>query len=155
MLVPGGRSASWSANMSSNSKHLKLPFRSSGRSASWSANMRSNSRNVKLPFLITICHYQRGRSASRYATSSANMRSRHANHYVKLPLYGLLLRGLDLPVDMPLHLPRWALTVEMWNCHSWPLVRGVDLSLHLPIWAANSRNVKLPFFTTICHYQGG
>ena len=25
--------------------------------------------------------------------------------------------GLDLPVDVAI----WALTVEMWNCHSWPL----------------------------------
>ena len=28
-----------------------------GRSATWSANMSSNSRNVKLPFLTTRCHY--------------------------------------------------------------------------------------------------
>ena len=25
--------------------------------------------------------------------------------------------GVDLPVDVPI----WALTVEMWNCHTWPL----------------------------------
>ena len=41
--------------------------------------------------------------------------------------------GVDLPLhlpiwaltvemwDLPLHLPIWALTVEMWNWHSWPL----------------------------------
>ena len=110
MSLLGGRSATWSANMSSNT---------------WSANMSSNSRNVKLPFLTTRCHYQ----------------------------------GVDLPLDLPI----WALTVEMWNCHSWPLdvtTRGVDLpiwalTLDLPIWALMVRNVKLPFLNTRCHYWGG
>ena len=62
-----------------------------------------------------------------------------------------------------------SLTVEMWNCHSWPLdasTRGVDLLVDLPIWAltveaswsaimsSNSRNLILPFLTTRCNYKG-
>ena len=27
--------------------------------------------------------------------------------------------------NLPLHLPIWALTVEMWNCHSWPSMMPV------------------------------
>ena len=130
--------------------------------ASRSANMISNSSNVKLSFLTSRCDYW----------------------------------GLDLPVDLPLHLPIWplnsrnvksqflntrtqyqgesdlplvdlpkcALTVEMWNCHSWPLdatTGGVDLPYwrsRSATWSANmcsnSRNVKLPFLTTRCHYWG-
>ena len=53
------------------------------RSPSWSANMSSNSRNLKLPFLTIRCLY----------------------------------KGVDLPLDLPI----WALEVEIWNCHSWPL----------------------------------
>ena len=62
----GGRSASRSAtssaNMSSNSRNVKSPFLTTrcqywGRSASRSANMSSNSSNVKLPFLTTRCQY--------------------------------------------------------------------------------------------------
>ena len=80
----GGRSASWSAHMSSNSKNQKLSFRSTGRStggdlpvdlpiwaltvwnchsdpltnlggrsASWSAHISSNSKNRKLSFRST------------------------------------------------------------------------------------------------------
>ena len=55
---------SWSANMSYNSRNVKLPFLTTrclcrgGRSASWSAIKSSNSTNVKLPFLPTRCLYQ-------------------------------------------------------------------------------------------------
>ena len=126
-----------------------------GRSANWSANMSSNSRNVKLPFLTTRCHY-----------------------------WG------DIPVDLPLDLPIWAVTVEMWNCYSWPLdattggrsarsatwywaltvemwncyswpldattggKSGVDLATWSANMSSNSRNVKLLFLTTRCHYWG-
>ena len=51
-------------------------------------------------------------------------------------------------VDMPLHLPIWALTVEMWNCHSWPLdatIRGVDLPPNLPKLSV-SASVKWQIF---------
>ena len=89
-------------------------------------------------------HYHGGvRSASRSATSSANMISNSRN--VKLPFLTTRWHyhgGLDLPVDLPLHLPIWTLTVEMWNHHSWPvdgttgeLDLPVDLPLHLPIWS--------------------
>ena len=56
----GGRSVTWSANMSSKSSNVKLLFLTTrcqyqwGGSANWSANMSSNSRNVKL---TTRCHY--------------------------------------------------------------------------------------------------
>ena len=115
-----------------------------GRSANWSANMTSNSGNVKLPFLTTRCHYW----------------------------------GLDLPVDLPVDLsiwpltvemsyhhswaldahylgvdlPIWALTVEMWNCHSWPLDRSATWSVNM---TSNSRNVKLLFMTTRCYWGVG
>ena len=49
------------------------------------------------------------------------------------------------------------LTVEMWNCHSWPLDacggRGRSASWSASM-SSNSRNVKLPFLTTRCLYQG-
>ena len=61
--------------------------------------------------------------------------------------------GVDLPVDLPV----WTLTVEMWICYSWPLDvstgRGRSAS-----WSANmnshSRNVNLLFLTTRCQYWG-
>ena len=149
--------------------------RSTSRSATWSANMSSHSRNVKLLFLTTRCHY------CRYANCSANMSSNSRN--VKLPF--LTTRCHHWGVDLPLDLPIWALTVEMWNCHSWPLdvttggsrsaSRSANMSSHSrnakllflttrchycrsANWSANmssnSRNVKLPFLTTRCHYWG-
>ena len=63
---------------------------------------------------------------------------------VKLPFLTTRCQswGIDLPVHLPLYLPIWPLTVEMWICHSKPLDGStgglhlpVDLSLHLPIWA--------------------
>ena len=45
------------------SRHHSWPLDAStseGWSASWSANMSSNSRNLKSPFLTTRCLYQRG-----------------------------------------------------------------------------------------------
>ena len=80
-------------------------------------------------------------------------------------------KNLYVQIFKPVDLPIWALTVEMWNCHSWPLdtsTGGVDLPVDLPIWALtvemwncswsanmsfNSRNVKLPFLTTRCQYK--
>ena len=44
--------------------------------------------------------------------------------------------GVDLPVDLPVDLQIWPLTVEMWNCHSWPLdatTGGLDLPVDLPV----------------------
>ena len=66
MPLLGGRSVSWSANMSSNRRNLKASFLTNrclywrGRSASWLANMSSNRRNLKSPFLTTRCLYQGG-----------------------------------------------------------------------------------------------
>ena len=75
---------------------------------------------------------------------------------VKLPFLTTrcLCRGVDVPVDLLI----WAVTVEMWNHHSWPLdasTRGVDVPVDLLIWAVTVENVKLPFLTTRFLYQGG
>ena len=132
---------------------MPLPWgwgRSASRSATSSANMSSNSRNVKLPFLTSRWHY----CGVRSATPSVNMISNSRN--VKLPF--LTTRWHYQGVYLPLHLPIWALTVEMWNCHSWPLDattggwgRSATSSANM---TSNSRNVKLPFLTTRCHYWG-
>ena len=59
------------------------------------------------------------------------------NRNLKLPFLvtRCLYWGVDLPVDMPI----WAVTIEIWNCHSWPLDActggGVDLPVDMPIWA--------------------
>ena len=74
--------------------------------------------------------------------------------------------GVDLPVDLPI----WALTVEMWNCYSWTNrchywgSKSVDLPVDLPIWAltvemwncyswqlnATTGGVDLPLDLPIC-----
>ena len=115
------------ANISSNSRNVISPFlttrcqywggRSASRSASWSANMTSNSRNVKLPFLTTRCHYWGVGPASRSASWSANMTSNSRNVISPSLSTRCQLQGADLPCDLPI----WALTVEMWNHHSWLL----------------------------------
>ena len=89
-----------------------------GRSPTWSANMNSNSRHVKLPFLTTRCQYW------------------GVHLPVDLPIWTLNSRNVKLPVDVPI----WTLTVD--RC----LICQYELY--------NSRNVKLPFFTTRCQYQG-
>ena len=67
---------------------------------------------------ISNCHFKGARSAgARWlagATWSANMSSNSKNLQVPLlaPLWG---------VGLPVHLPIYALTVEIWNSHSWPL----------------------------------
>ena len=111
--------------MNSYRRNLILPFLTTrclslgGRSPNWSANVSSNSRNVKLPFMTTRW----------YASSSANVSSNHRNLILPfLTTRWLSLGELDLPVDLPI----WALTVEMWICHSSPLD---DMPVHLPIWA--------------------
>ena len=92
----------------------------------------------------------------RSATWSANMTSNSRN--VKLPF--LTTRCHYWGVDLPLDLPLWHLIVEMLNCHSWPIdaTTGVWTASRSATWSANmtsnSRNVKLPFLTTRCHYQG-
>ena len=138
-----------------------------GWSARWSANMSSNSRNVKLSFLTTRCHYW-GERSSRW---SANMSSNSTN--VKLlsawavrismwifsmNLKIAILSGVDLQVQgdlqVPLDLPMWALTVKVWKYHCRHLYWGVWSARWSAYMSSNSRNVKLSFLTTRCHYWG-
>ena len=145
--------------MSSNSRNVKLPFLTTRchywgvRSATSSANMSFKSRNVKSPFLTTRSHYWGvdlsfnlpiwtltvemsschswpldATTGARSATSSANMNSNSGN--VKLPFLTTRSHYWGVGVDLSFNLPIWALRVEMWNCHSWPLestTRGVFL----------------------------
>ena len=119
-----------------------------GRSATWSANMSSNSRNVKLPFLTTRCQYQVVDMPVDLQLWSAN---------IEFLTTRCQTRGVDWPLDLPI----WALTVEMWNCYSWPLdaTTGGRSASRSATWSANmssnSRNVKLLFLTTRCHWLGG
>ena len=109
-----------------------------GRSARWWA----------LTVKIWNCHsdpladLQEGRSA----TSSANIRSNSRN--VKSPFFTTRFHYQGEGVDLPLHLPIWALTVEISNCHSWPLDATMGASRSAS-WSANmtsnSKNLKLPF----------
>ena len=102
--------------------------RSVSWSDTWSGNMTSISRNLKLPFFTNRCLYW---------------------------------EGVDLPVDLSLDLPIWALTVDIQNCHCCPLhasTRGDRSASHLPLWSgnmtSNSKNLRLPFLTNRCLYWG-
>ena len=78
----------------------------------------------------------------RSAISSDNMTSNSRNVKLSFLTTRCHYWGLDLPVDLPLHLPIRALTVEMWNCHSWPLdasTKGVDVPVDLPIWVLTGK----------------
>ena len=133
-----------------------------GRSASWSANMSSNIRNVILPLLATRCHYWRVDLpvdlpiwALRVDGSwSADMSSNIRN--VILPM--LTTRYHYWGVDMSVDLPIWALTVEMSYCHSWPLNATTGGWGRSTSWSANmspkSINHILPLLTTRSHYWG-
>ena len=118
-LCQSGRSDNWSANMTSNSRNLKLPFWTTrclcqwGWSASWSANISSNSRNLRSPFLTTRCLYWRSRSAIWSANMSYNSRNLKSPFLTTRCLYW----GGDLLVDWPV----WVLTIEISSHHSWPL----------------------------------
>ena len=143
-----GRSASWDANMSSNSWNLKSPFLTirclywRGRSASWLANMSSNNRNVKSPFLTAKCLYWRvflpvdlpiwaltveissDHSWPLDASTGGRSASWSANmssNSRNLKSQFLTTRCLYWGVDLPVDLPIFALTLEISSHHSWPL----------------------------------
>ena len=100
------------------------------------------------------------RSAGRSASWCAYMSFHSSN--VKLPFLTTRCQyqgdKLDLPGDLPVDQPIWALTVVMINCYSWPLDistrRGRSAS-----WSAymsfHSSDVKLPFLTTRYQYLDG
>ena len=86
-------------------------------SASWSFNISSNCRNLKLPFLATrwLYWWWEGRSASCSANISSNSENLKLHSW---PLDDSTGGGrVDLPVDLPI----LAITVEISNCHSSPL----------------------------------
>ena len=82
-----------------------------------------------------------------------NMSSKSRN--VKLPILitRCLYWGVDLPVNLPVDLSIWGLTVEKSYHQSWPVEASLGEG-----WSANmssnSRNVKLPILTTRCLYWG-
>ena len=144
--------------MSSNSKNLKVPLLApllGGRSANWSANVSSNCRNVKLPFLTTRCLYwgvdlpgdlplwaltvEMCNILDHYILyqggRSANMSSNSRN--VKLATLGhqMSIWGVDMLLDLPI----WALTVEIWNCY---LPELSESACEFSVWISN------------CHLRG-
>ena len=150
-----------------------------GRSASWLANMSSNSKNLKSPFLTTRCLYwgvdlpvdqpiwALTVEISNHHSWPLDASARGVDLTVDLPIWALTVeisnchswpldasaRGVDLPVDLPI----WALTVEISSHHSWPLDastsggRSASWSANM---SSNSRNLKSPFLTTRCLYWG-
>ena len=152
--VIGGTSASSSANISSN-RNLKLTFLATrwlycggGWSNSWSTNIGSNIQNLKLPFLSTTWLYWwwEGRSAGWSTNISSNSRN------LILPFLATRWLYWGNRVDLLVDLPILALIVEISNWHSSPLcvIRGRSASWSANI-SSNSRNLKLTFFTTMCH----
>ena len=109
------------------------PLDASTRGIDWSVNLPI----WPLTIVIWNCHswpldastWGGGRSASWSAYVTCN------NSNLKLPFFAM--RCLYLGVDLPVNLPIWSGTIEIWNCHSWPLdayTRGVDLPVDLPMW---------------------
>ena len=186
MPLLGDRSACWLANMSSNSRNLKLSFLTT-RGLYWAIDLPVD-QPIWAPTVEISSHHSWPLDAS---TGGVDLP-------VDLPIWTLIVEisshhswpldasttGIDLPVDLPI----WALTEEISNCH--PLLPdastgGIDLPVDLPIWAltveisshhswplesstrggkstswsvnmsSNSRNLKSPFLTTRCLYQGG
>ena len=77
---------------------------------------------------------------SEKMSSLWNLHLIHRGLFYERPI--IQLDGTIGGVDLPLHQPIWALTVEMWNhhwnCHSdalSDLPGGLDLPVDLPIWA--------------------
>ena len=141
MPVPGSRSATWSANMSSNSRNVKLTT----RCHYWGIDLPVDLL-LDLPIWALIVEMLNHHSWTlepstrrvRSATWSANMSSNSRNVKLLFLTTRCHYWWLELPVDLPLHLPIWPLTVEMWNFYSWPLdatTEEVDLPVDLPIWA--------------------
>ena len=122
------------------------------RFATWSANMTSNSRNVKLPFLSTRCHYQGVDLPLDLPLWQLIVEMLYCHSW---PL-DATTRGVDLPADLqiwPLTVEMWNCHSWPLDATTW----GIDLPLDLPLWvnmSSNSRNVISPFLTTRCQYWG-
>ena len=143
-----------------------MPFPERGRSATSSANMSSNSRNVKLPFMTTRFHYWGvdlpvDLPIWSLTVEMWNHHSWPLDATTGGPIWALTVEMWNChswPLDATTGGPIWALTVEMWNCHSWPLdatTRGSRSASWSANMSSNSRNVKSPFLTTRCHYWVG
>ena len=91
--------------------------------------------------------------ANRSARWSANIGSNSRNMKSPFLTNICLYWWVDLPVDLPI----WALTVEMWNHHSWTLDTSTREGRSAGWFAklsSNSSNLILPFLTTTCLYWG-
>ena len=69
--------------------------RSASRSATWSTNMSSNNRHVKLPFLTTRCHNWGGRSA-REVDLPPGLPKLSVSASVKLPIFYCLVLTVEM-----------------------------------------------------------
>ena len=90
---------------------------------------------------------------STSASWSAYMSCNSSN--VKLPF--LTTRSQYQGVDLPVHLPRGAVTVAMWNCHSWPLdvsTGGYIWALHLTSWPSWTLHLKTWPNSAVCGLLG-
>ena len=128
------------------SSHHSWPLDAStgwDRSASWSANMSSKRKNLKLSFLTTRCLYQGGDlpvdlpiwaltvEISNHHSWPLDASAGGVDLTVDLPIWALTVeisnchswpldastRGVDLPVNLPI----FALTLKISSHHSWPL----------------------------------
>ena len=123
-----------------------------GRSASWSANISSNSRNLKLTFFTTRCH---GRVHLPVDLSILALIEEISNWH-SWPLDDSTGGGrVDLPLDLlilaiiveisnchssPINNSTWGVgTYASWSANN----------------TSNSRNLKLPFLATRWLYWGG
>ena len=151
----GGWSASWSANISSNSRNLRSPFLTTrclywrSRSAIWSANMSYNSRNLKSPFLTTRCLYWGGDLLVDWPIWVLTIEiSSHHSWLLDASSGGEICQFIC---------QIWALKVEISSHHSWPLDASTSGGWSAS-WSANmssnSRNLKLPSLTTRYLYWG-
>ena len=126
--------SSWSAYMTCNNSNLKLPFLAI-RCLYWGVHLPVDLPIWPVTIAIWNCHYWPldclywGVDLPSW---SAYMTCNNSN--LKLPALATRYLYWDLPVDLPI----WPVTIEIWNCHSWPLDastwRGVDLWVNLPIW---------------------
>ena len=150
----GGWSASWSANISSNSRNLKLPSLTT-RYLYWGVDLPVEMPIWALTVEISSHHswpLDTSTGGVDLPVDLANMSSNNRN--VKSPF--LTAKCLYWGVFLPVNQPIWALTVEISSDHSWTLdasTGGRSASWDANM-SSNSRNLKSQFLTTRCLYWG-